>query len=328
MSVLVVGGSGYLGRAVCLALEASGHQVVALSRSGRVAAGEGARGDAARHNLGLRGEQLALARAQTTHIVSCFGSVDWASGPATAVDLHTAGTRNVLRFAGGCSRLSGLVHVSSLLVLGRAEGRVANRELYVGQRFRNWYEYGKYAAEALIRSSPIPSTVLRFGPLLGPDPAGQAPSTRHGLLAAVPLLAQGYPVHLERGGDFRCYAGDVAGAAQLVVRAVERPAAGSTWSWFDPGLPSLASVLHALCRPLGVVPKIVNAPLIGRLQRLVAARAGVPPALLDYTAPWFDVDPAVLAQIPGGAPHCRPGYLDATGRLLRRPGSDLTGTYR
>jgi nucleoside-diphosphate-sugar epimerase len=327
VSVLVVGGSGYLGRAVCLALEAAGHQVVALSRSGGASAGEPVRGDATRYNLGLSRELLTRTRAETTHIVSCFGSVDWGSGPAGALDLHAAGTRSVLRFAGECRRLSGLVHVSSLLVLGRAEGRVGNRELYVGQRFRNWYEYGKYAAEALVRGSPIPSTILRFGPLLGPDPAGRPLGARDGLLAAVPFLVQGYPVHLERGGGFPCYTGDVTGAAAVVVRAVERAATGSTWTWFDPELPSLASVLHALCRPWGRVPRIVDARLIGVLQRLVAGRVGVPPALLDYTEPWFDVDPAVLAQIPDGPPSCRPGYLDATGQALRQPGSDLTGTF-
>jgi nucleoside-diphosphate-sugar epimerase len=270
---------------------------------------------------------LDRVRAETTHIVTCFGSVDWGAGPATAVDVHTAGTRNVLRLARSCARLAGLVHVSSLLALGRCEGTVGNRELYVGQRFRNWYEYGKYAAEALVRASATPSTILRFGPLLGPDPSGAGLDTRHGLLAAVPILAQGYPVHLAKGGDFPCYTGDVDAAARLVARAVALPAAGSTWTWFDPQLPSLAFVLHALCRPLGVVPRIVDAPLVGWLQRVAAGRIGVPPALLDYTAPWFDLDHAVLDELPGGLPDCRQGYLQATGRALRRPSSDLTGTF-
>ena len=328
MSVLVIGGSGYLGRVVCVSLAEAGHEVVALSRSGAARAGiRAVRGDVTRHNLGLSGDELAALQGEVTRIVSCFGSVDLDSGPAQALDLHASGVRNTLRFAVGCPGLTGIVHVSSLLVLGRAEGMVGNRELYVGQRFRNWYEYGKYHAEALVREASFPATIVRFGPLLGPDPSGAPLNGRQGLLAAVPYLLQGYPVHLTHGGEFPCYAGDVSGAAEVVARAVLEPCTGATWSWYDPGLPTVAEVFHLLCRPWGVVPKIVDFRLVGRAQRLIASRIGLPKALLEYAEPLFDLDPAVLESIPGGPPPCRPGYLSDIGEALRRPGADLRGTF-
>ncbi|MEO3786702.1 SDR family oxidoreductase [Actinocorallia sp. B10E7] len=328
MSVLVLGGSGYLGRAVCLELEGAGLDVVALSRSGSAAAGRGLRGDVTRHNLGLFGDELAELQAEVTHVVGVFGSVDWDSGPAQALDVHATGVRNVLRFSRACPKLEALVHVSSLLAFGRAEGRVGNRELYVGQDFRNWYEYGKYHAEALVREAEdLPFTVLRFGPLLGPDPAGHALGAGDGLLAAVPYLLQGYPVHLKHGGRFPSYVGDVVGAAEVVAAAVRTPATGATWTWFDPALPTVAEVMHRLCRPWGVVPKIVDSAVVGRVQRLVASRIGLPKALLDYAEPWFDLDPSVMDTLPGGPPACRPGYLAGTGRALLEPEADLQGSF-
>jgi nucleoside-diphosphate-sugar epimerase len=233
-----------------------------------------------------------------------------------------------LRFARGCDRLQSFVHVSSLLALGRAQGGVGNRELYVGQDFRNWYEYGKYHAESLVREArDLPFTVLRFGPLLGTEESGRPLNARDGLLAAVPYLLQGYPVHLKHGGAVPSYAGDVAGAAELLVRAAEAPTEGATWCWFDAAEPTVAEVLHRLCRPWGVVPKIVDFPLVGRAQRLLASRIGLPQALLDYAEPWFEIDKTVLDALPGGPPECRPGYLTATGEALRHPDALLEGSF-
>ncbi|RSN70832.1 NAD-dependent epimerase/dehydratase family protein [Actinomadura sp. WAC 06369] len=315
MKVLVVGASGYLGGAVCARLERAGHEVIGLSRSGGGPARRTLRGDVTRPALALAGAALEEVRAEVTHIVTAFGSVDWDCGPDTALDLHAAGIRSVLGLARTCDRFTGLVHVSSLLALGRASGRVGNRELYVGQTFRNWYEYGKYVAESLVRAArDVPSTSVRFGPLLGVPPAAGALSARHGLLAVLPPLLQGYPVHLREGGDFPCYAGEVTGAAEVVHRAVETPASGRTWTWFDPADPTLAEVLRALCRPLGRVPRIVDSATVGRLQRLLASRTGTPDALLGYAEPWFDLDPSVLDAVPGGPPRCPAGYLEATGR--------------
>ena len=328
MTVLVVGGSGFLGAEAAASLEAAGHEVVALSRSGAAPAGRGLRADVSRHRFGLGEADYAQLLAQATHVVTVFGSVDWSAGPQDAVGLHAAGIRNVLQFCREAPGLRGLVHVSSLMVFGRAEGRVGNRELYVGQTFRNWYEYSKYYAETLVRAGDVPATILRFGPLLGRSSLRRGLDGRSGILAAVPALLQGFPMHLERRGEFRCYVGEVTAAAGLIARAVDTPATGATWSWYDPAEPTLAEVLHGICRPWRRVPRIVDAGVLSRAQRWLAPSIGLPPAMLDYVKPWFDVDPEVLAQLPGGAPACPPGYLEATGEALAEPGSRLSGAVR
>jgi nucleoside-diphosphate-sugar epimerase len=147
---LVVGGTGLLGGAAALALEEEGFDVVCLTRGGGAPAGTGVAGDVRMSGLGL--DLSGRAELQdVTHVVSCFGSVDWRSGPRLARDLHLRGTRSLLEFAAGCPQLERFVHASSILALGRAEGELEGEELELGQGFRSWYDYGKFLAEREVR---------------------------------------------------------------------------------------------------------------------------------------------------------------------------------
>lgn len=320
MNVLILGGSGYLGTAVAQACERAGSQVSVLSRRGMAVSGTAVPGDVRLPRFGLAAETLTGLRAQTTHVVLCFGSVSWSCGPGEAMETHSVGMRSALAFLRELPGLRQAVHVSSLLALGRANGRVTNRELYTGQRFRNWYEYGKYRAELQVRDcTDLPVGIVRLGPVLGPDPRGGPPDTTSGLPAAFGHLLAGYPVHLSERGDFPCWVSDVRSAADIVVKALETPIGRATWSWFDPELPTLAQVLHEVCRPWGVVPRIADARPLGTLARLLGERIGTQRELLDYAEPWFDLDPAVLDDIPRPWPVPEPGYLYATGQALRGP---------
>jgi nucleoside-diphosphate-sugar epimerase len=321
MNVLILGGSGYLGTAITHSCARAGARVRVLSRGGQAAEGEGLRGDVRLPRLGLSGDTLAAVRAETTHVVLAFGSVSWTCGPGEALETHSMAMRSVLSFLAELPNLRQAVHVSSLLALGRTEQRVTSRELYTGQSFRNWYEYGKYCAERHVRDAgELPVGSVRFGPVLGPDPRGGRIATDTGLTAVVPHLLAGYPVHLERRGDFPSWVTDVTTAAEVVTTALTAPIGRATWTWYDPAKPTLAEVLTELCRPWGVVPKIVEASPLGRLTRLIGGRLGIARELTDYAHPWFDVDPAVLGDIPRPWPASPPDYLAETGRtLLHRP---------
>jgi hypothetical protein len=142
-----------------------------------------------------------------------------------------------------------------------------------------------------------------------------------GITATLPFLLQGHSVHLENCGEFPCYAGEARSAAVVVRRALESDDGPQGWTWFDPELPSLRRVLTELCRPWGVVPRIVDFSALNLGVRLVARRIGLPRTLLDYTSPWIDLDTTMLDDIPGGPPGCPRGYIEATGRaLLGLPG--------
>ncbi|WP_239380785.1 MULTISPECIES: SDR family oxidoreductase [unclassified Frankia] len=334
MKLLVVGGSGYLGRAVAVAADRAGAQTLSLSRSGYHPAGPGAAGtglvgDATRPGFGLSGAALEEVREEVTHVVLAFGSVRWDCPPSEALAVHDTGMRTVLASLRQLRALTRVVHVSSLLVLGRAEGLVGNRELFVGQRFRNWYEYGKYCAERRARDAgDLPVNIVRLGPVLGAPPAGLALDTSHGLLAALPYLLTGGPVHLDRRGHYPCYVSEVGSAAQVIMNALNAPSTGQTWSWYDPDLPTLAQVYTDLCAAWGRIPRLVDVPALRPVLRLASRRVGVIPELLDYSRPWFELAPDILSDLPGDRPVSGGDYVTTTGRHLRDRGRVMAGAMR
>lgn len=317
MRALVVGGTGFIGGAVVRALHARGIDVVTVSRSGSAFAGEGVRGDVRAHDLGIERAQAHDLMSTVTHVVSCFGSVDWGSGPRLATELHQRGTRAVMRFAERCPSLQRFVHLSSVVVLGRTTGRVVD-ELELGQSFRNWYEYGKYLAEREVRANErLPWRAVRVGPVVG---AGDdvLPSPSYGIMAVVPLLLRGYPMHLKDHGRFPCYPCDGPTAGEVIARAAIEDGAGDVWTWFDDANPSLAEVLTRLCSPWGVVPRIVDMRALLPVSRVLAERLGTPRETLEYVEPWADIPLEVLSRLPADLPRCPPGYIEATGEALRR----------
>jgi nucleoside-diphosphate-sugar epimerase len=310
MRALVIGGTGFVGSAVVRAFEQRGIDVVTLSRSGDAFAGEGVRGDVQAHNLGVSSELCS----SITHVVSAFGSVDWGAGPRVAMELHQQGTRAALRFASQCPRLEKFVHLSSVLVLGRrSAGPPIVDELELGQSFRSWYEYGKFLAEREVRASSLPWRAVRVGGVVGAN-RDVAPSLAHGIMAVVPALLRGYPLHLEDHGRFPCYPIDVMVAGEVLVRAALDDGCGDVWTYFDHENPSLADVLTRLCSPWGVVPRIVDLPVVNALSRLLAERLGTPRETLEYTEPWPEIPVEVMNLLPADLPRCPRGYIEATGR--------------
>jgi nucleoside-diphosphate-sugar epimerase len=318
MRALVIGGTGWVGSAVVHAFEQRGIDVVTMSRSGRAFAGEGVRGDVQAYNLGLSQTDAAELQRSVTHIVSTFGSVDWGGGPRLAMELHGPGTRAALRFAEQCPRLEKFVHLSSVLVLGRRaeESTPIVDELELGQSFRSWYEYAKYVAERELRANTtVPWRAVRVGGIVGTNEY-LLPSPKHGIMAVVPLMLRGYPMHLKDHGRFPCYPTDVMAAGEVLARAALDEGSGDVWTYFDHENPSLAEVFTRLCSPWGVVPRIVDMSILNPVARLIAERLGLPREILEYTEPWPDIPVEVLNLLPADLPRCPPGYIEATGKAL------------
>lgn len=323
MRVLVIGGSGYIGAAIADAFEREhGADVLTLSRSGRAPVGTGVTGDVTAPGLGLSEKKASWLLDGLTHVVSCFGSVSWTAGPREAYELHRDGTRAVLDFTARSPTLERVVHVSSVLALGLAEGPLENDVLDVGQEFRCWYEYGKFLAEHEARErSDLPVRIVRVGPLLGAGgPVG--PSARHGILSALPILLGGYPIPLERNGCFPCYAGDVVTAGRVIARAAAEPDGRRAWTWFDGRNLTLAQVLAGLCAAWGTIPLTVDLPFIGWVARAASGRLNLPEPLGAYAGRWPKISPRVLEDLPANLPKCPPGYVEETGAALRATASE------
>jgi len=194
--VLLVGGSGFLGTHVALALLAAGHEVSVLSRRGRglLPGVRYLQGDAAR-NLGL-GEAVAGADA----VIYLAGIIRERDQTFEAV--HVRGVENVVR-AMRDSGVRRLLHVSAL---GARRGT------------KSRYFETKARGEGIVRESGLEWTIFRPGLVFGEGDEFFSKILK-GLvrmpLPFIPLVGSGdYP--------FRpIWAGDVAGA---MTQSLKKPA--------------------------------------------------------------------------------------------------------
>lgn len=202
MSVLLTGATGFVGMEVLARLLEGDEEVVALVRGGNEAEAR-ARLDTVLDGLGVEpaarsrvravvaeltspGLGLADADADTlagevTEIVHCAASVSFAQPLDEARAINVEGTRGVLELAQRIGQRGGLrrmVHVSTAYVAGRHHGRFAERDLYIGQEFRNTYEQTKAEAEALVNAAAqdLPIVILRPSIIMGESDTGWTPA--------------------------------------------------------------------------------------------------------------------------------------------------------
>ncbi|MBJ8338100.1 NAD(P)-dependent oxidoreductase [Antrihabitans sp. YC3-6] len=311
MKVTVFGGTGYLGELVTDRCHARGHEVVALSRNPGRGAWEHRHCDFTAPSLGMDEDTQAVIAGSDVCVVA-VGGVSWQSTGAASLQIHDRGIATLLQLVESAPQPPRIVHVSSILALGEPNKTMTSDQLYVGQRFRNWYEYGKYVAEHRVRNSKTQHNIVRFGPLLGLGYEGRVPSTQDGLPALFPMVLANYPVPITEGGRYPCYVGDVLGAAELVAEMVEWTAHGRTLTWFDPQTPSLVEILSRVCLPFGKYPRLLKADVTRAewLLRMAMRRIGTDANLTDYAHRWIDVDCGADLEHTTAA-HCRVDYIQA-----------------
>src|SRR5437764_948296 len=129
MKIVVIGGSGLIGKKVVTNLRQQGHEVVAASPSSGVNA--------------VTGEGLAHALAGAQVVVDVANAPSWEDGAVLAF-FETSG-RNLL----AAEAAAGVGHHVALSVVG------TDRLLASG------YFRAKLAQENLIKSSPVPYTIVR-----------------------------------------------------------------------------------------------------------------------------------------------------------------------
>jgi NADH dehydrogenase len=138
MRIAITGGTGFVGRSVGGRLRAEGHEVVLLSRRTGF--------DLA----ALDRDSLRRALEGCDAVIHCAG-INREIGAQTYDAVHVRGTAALVAGA----RASGVGHISVLSFLrARPDGPTA-------------YHRTKWAAEALVRESGIPFTVLKAGVIYG-----------------------------------------------------------------------------------------------------------------------------------------------------------------
>jgi thioester reductase-like protein len=162
-------------------------------------------GDVTHPNLGLApGVRTALAE-EVGSILHCAASITFDLPLDEARLINVEGTREVIGFARearALGRLARFVHVSTAYVGGRHPGIFRERQLDVGQSFRNTYEQTKWEAEHVLSAAgDLSAAVARPSIVMGDSVTGWTPAFNvlywplrafnRGLFATAPALPEG-----------------------------------------------------------------------------------------------------------------------------------------
>ena len=265
-SVLVTGANGFVGRALCEALAASGRRVkraLRMAQPGRpddVAVGDiGADTD---WRSALEGVSSVVHLAARTHVLRETAADSLSEYRRVNLD----GTRRLAQQAGRAG-VRRLVFVSSIKVNGEVTERPFTED--DAPRPEDAYGVSKWEAEqALARvagETGLQVAVLR-------PPLDYGPEVKGNFLRLMGLVARGTPLPLASITNRRSliYVGNLVDA---VIKAIDVPAAaGRAYLVSDGEDVSTPDLVRAIARALGVAPRLLPCP--PAMLRLGAALTG------------------------------------------------------
>jgi thioester reductase-like protein len=131
-------------------------------------------GDLVETDLGL-GDAYEDLRGEVDEVYHLAAIYDLTMDREPGKAVNIEGTRNVVEFAAGVADLDRLHYVSTVVVSGRYEGEFTESMLVEGQKFANYYETTKYAAEVAVqeRTDEVPTTIYRPGVAVGDSETGE-----------------------------------------------------------------------------------------------------------------------------------------------------------
>jgi len=266
-AILVTGANGFIGRALCEALVASGRNVRRAVRAAgpddRNAIDVGDIGPGTDWGAALEGVGGVVHLAARTHVLR-----ETAADPLAEYRRINAAATERLARAAAARRVRRLVFVSSVKVNGE---HTETRPFTENDAPRPEDAYGKSkweAEQALARiaaETGLQSVVLR-------PPLVYGPGVKGNFLRLMAWVARGRPLPLGTVANRRSliYVGNLVDA---IVKAVEEPQApGETFLVADSQDVSTPDLVRGLAAALGVKPHLVSFPL-APLQ-LAAALAG------------------------------------------------------
>jgi thioester reductase-like protein len=134
------------------------------------------RGDLLEPGLGLSSRDREWLVGSVDRIIHCAASISFELPLLEAREINVGGVERMVELAreiaaGGTLRR--FVHVSTAYVSGRHSGTFSERDLDVGQEFRNTYERSKHEAELLLRAAvDLPLAVARPSIVVGHSASG------------------------------------------------------------------------------------------------------------------------------------------------------------
>lgn len=132
-------------------------------------------GDITQPSLGLPVDQYTRLAGEVSEIFHLAAVYDLSVKRELAMKVNVQGTRQILDFAGRCTRFDRLQYVSTCYVSGRYPGIFAEDDLVKGQTFNNFYEETKYLAEVEVQERMrrgLPATIYRPAIVVGDSRTG------------------------------------------------------------------------------------------------------------------------------------------------------------
>jgi NADH dehydrogenase len=279
MRVVVTGANGAVGRAIIRAAPSRQVEIVAAIRSERAASEVRSLGGAASVVLVSYGEDASLvsAMADAAAVIHLPGVLFERPG-STYEDANVETTRRMARAAARAA-VRKIVLVSAV----GADARSSNR-----------YWRTKAEAEAIVRTSGIPFTVLRVPMLLGRGTEAAAALRRRLAHGAIPLLAGGRTVEQPLDVDDLAHGALRAGAVGV--------AAGQTLDLVGPVALTVREMVERAAATTGRRVRVVPVP--ARAARLIARMMrgrGPSPDALEVLTTDTRLDPAPAVTTLGVA---------------------------
>ena len=288
-------------------------------------------GNIAEPDLGLA--DAFRIKNDTSEIFHLAAIYDLGAPRELAMQVNVNGTRNVLDFAEGASRLRRLHYVSTCYVSGRHEGQFSEDDLEKGQAFRNFYEETKYLAEVEVRAhmrGGLPATIYRPAIVVGDSRTGATQKYDGPYFIIRWLLRQPYVAVLPIVGNpsvtrLNMVPRDYVVDAISCLSGSDR-SAGKVYQLADPE-PVTVSELVTL---VGLAARriVVRIPLPLALAKFAIDRIPgiyrlmqIPSAIVDYTMHQADYSCAsTLADLEGNGPKVPPlpTYIDRLVDFVRR----------
>lgn len=214
---------------------------------------------------------------------------DLAVGRDVAERINVHGTRNILGFLSGATRLQRLDYVSTAYVSGTAVGVFRETDLDVGQSFKNHYEETKFRAEVEVVKSGLPFAVYRPAIVVGDSRTGETAKFDGPYFALTAMERMPAPGVFIRIGSGRTTVNLVP--VDFLIEAVARlsslaQATGKTYHLTDPSPVSTLEIERRFAKALGKsflfvpVPAVVAKGLFA--PPLVQRLFGIPKQALDY----------------------------------------------
>jgi thioester reductase-like protein len=151
---------------------AEAQKIAATYPSDRLALIEG---DPAAIDFGLSGSAYCELARSVGIVHHAFQVLELSERPQVAERVNVGGTREIVEFGRAATRLSRIVHYSSVFVSGNRSGVVREDELERGQGFRSSVEESLATAEQMLRRERgLPLTVVRTAQIVGDTENGEA----------------------------------------------------------------------------------------------------------------------------------------------------------